>query len=317
MTSYVVRRVILTIPVLFLVTTALFVLIRVTPGDPILIQYGIEATPDQVEAIRADLGLDRPIVVQYFEWLGNMLSGDFGHSIRSGRPVTEEIWERLPATIEMQMLAFTLAVGVAVPLGAFAALKRRSPFASVTSSFTMAFIAIPGFFVSTMLVFFFTYKFRIFEQPRYVPLTQNPIENLRNLVLPVLALSLSAIAVYTRFVRASVLEALSQDYVRTARAKGLREWQVLTRHALRNALIPMITLFGLSVATLWTGAFITERIFNWPGVGRLATTALVNKDYPVVQTIVFMITISYVVANLLVDIVYAAADPRIRYDSRR
>ena len=317
MTAYILRRILLTFPVLFIVTTALFVLIRVTPGDPILIQYGIEATPDQVEAIRQDLGLDRSIIIQYSNWVTDMMEGDFGRSIRSRRPVLDEIWERLPATLEMQVLAFCVTLGVAVPLGAFAALKRRSVFATLTTGFSLIFISVPAFFLSTMLVFFFTYEFRIFEQPRYIPLTEDPLQNLKNLVLPVIALSIGGVAGFTRFVRASVLEALSQDYIRTARAKGLREWQVLTRHALRNALIPMITLLGLSVATLWTGAFITERIFNWPGVGRLATTALLNKDYPVVQAIVFLVTISYVLGNLLVDIGYAFADPRIRYVRRR
>jgi peptide/nickel transport system permease protein len=316
MTAYILRRILLTFPVLFIVTTVLFVIIRITPGDPVQIQYGIDAPPDQVAAIRQELGLDRPILIQYFGWVKDMLTGDFGHSLRSRRPVVEEIRERLPATLEMQVLAFCLSLGISVPLGAYAALKRRSIFATLTTGFSLVFISVPGFFVSTMLVFFFTYKLRIFEQPRYIPLVEDPVANLRNLILPVIALSIGAVAVYARFIRASVLEALSQDYIRTARSKGLHEWQVLTRHALRNALIPVITLFGLSVATLWTGAFITERIFNWPGVGRLATTALVNKDYPVVQAIVFLVTISYVLGNLLVDIGYAFADPRIRFVRR-
>jgi peptide/nickel transport system permease protein len=246
-----------------------------------------------------------------------MAQGDFGRSIRSQRPVSEEILERLPATLQLQLLAFSVSVTGALLLGTFAALKRNSVFATLTTGFTMIAVSVPGFFVSTMLIFVFTYKLRIFEHPRYVPFTEDPVENLRNIVLPVIALSIGGIAVYSRFIRASILDVLGRDFIRTARAKGLREWQVVTRHALRNALIPIITLFGLSVATLWTGAFITERIFNWPGVGRLATTALVNKDYPMVQAIVFLVTISYVFANLIVDIAYAAADPRIKYVNRQ
>lgn len=246
-----------------------------------------------------------------------MFQGDFGNSLRAKRPVADEIWERLPATLELQVLAFVLAVGAAVPLGTYAALKRQSPFATATTAFTLTSIAIPGFFFSTMLVFFLTYKFRVFETPRYVPFTEDPWTNLTNIILPVIALSYGPIAVYTRYIRASVLDVLGQDYIRTARAKGLREWTVVSRHALRNALIPTLTLFGLSIATLWTGAFITERIFNWPGVGRLATTALLNKDYPMAQAIVFIVTISYAAANLLVDIAYAIVDPRISYANRR
>jgi peptide/nickel transport system permease protein len=246
-----------------------------------------------------------------------MFRGDFGTSLRAKRPVADEIWERLPATLELQVLAFSIAIALAVPLGTYAALKRNSPFATATTAFTLTSIAVPGFFFSTMLVFFFTYKFRIFESPRYVPFTEDPVTNLQNMVLPVIALSHATLAIFTRYVRASVLDVLGQDYIRTARAKGLPEWTVITRHALRNALIPAITLLGLSIATLWTGAFITERIFNWPGVGRLATTALLNKDYPMVQAIVFIVTLSYAFANLAVDITYAIIDPRISYARRR
>ncbi len=246
-----------------------------------------------------------------------MLQGDFGRSVRSHRPVAGEIWERLPATLELQVLALLLAVAVAVPLGTFVAVKRGSPLATATTTFTMFSIAVPGFFVSTMLVYFFTYRIRIFETPHYVPITEDALTNLRNVVLPVIALSYFSVAILTRYVRSSVLEVLGQDYIRTARAKGLREWTVVSRHALRNAMLPVITLLGLSIGALWTGSFITERIFNWPGIGRLSINALLNKDYPMVQAIVFLLTMSYVVANLAVDIAYAYADPRINYERRR
>jgi len=316
MKEYIFRRVLLTLPVLWIVTLVLFVLLRVTPGDPVQIEFGIETTPEQLAAFHEELGLNRPILVQYADWVKHMFEGDFGRSIRARRPVADEIWERLPATLELQAEAFIVAVGVAVPLGTMAAIKHRSRFATATTAFTLVAIAVPGFFFSTMLIYFFTYKFRVFETPRYVPLLEDPWANLRNIVLPVVALSHTGIAVYTRYIRSSVLDALSQDYIRTARAKGIREWQVVSRHALRNAMIPAITLFGLSIATLWGGSFITERIFNWPGVGRLATNALLNKDYPVVQAIIFIVTISYAVGNLLVDVAYAIADPRISYGRR-
>ncbi len=316
MTSYIVNRVLATIPVLVIVTLVLFILLRVTPGDPVQIEFGLDLAPEQVELIRHDLGLDRPIYVQYGDWVARMFRGDFGRSLRARRPVAKEIWERLPATLELQAISFALAIAVAIPLGTMAAVKRDSLFATATTSFTLASIAIPGFFFSTLLVFFFTYKFRVFETPRYVPITEDVLVNLKNMVLPVIALSHGTLAVFTRYIRSSVLDALGQDYIRTARSKGLREWAVVSRHALRNAMIPAITLIGLSIATLWTGAFITERIFNWPGVGRLATNALLNKDYPMVQGVTFLVTISYVAANLLVDVGYAIADPRIKYGKR-
>jgi peptide/nickel transport system permease protein len=315
--QYILRRLILTIPVVWAVTLVLFILLRLTPGDPVQIEFGIEGTPEMLEAEHERLGLNRPIVVQYLDWAGRMLRGDFGKSLRSGRPVADEIWLRLPATLELQLLALILTLAIAIPLGTIAAVKNRSPVATATSAVTMVSIAVPGFFVSTMLVFLFTYKFRVFETPRYVPITEDLAANLGNVVLPVLALSYGGVAVLTRFVRSSVQEVLAQDYIRTARAKGLTQWTVVVRHALRNALLPIITLLGLSLGALWTGSFITERIFNWPGVGRLATSALLNKDYPMVQGVVFLLTMSYVLANLMVDVAYAFVDPRINYDRRR
>jgi peptide/nickel transport system permease protein len=269
------------------------------------------------EARREELGLNRPIPVQYVDWVGRMFQGDFGRSIRARQPVIDEIKERLPATLELAVLSFLLSVVIAVPLGTLTAVYPNSIFAKLTTSLTLAAIAIPSFFLSTMLVFFFTYKWRVFETPRYVPFAEDPITNLKNLILPVIALSAGIFPVWTRFIRSSVLEALGQDYVRTARAKGLTHWNVVFRHAFRNAMIPAITLIGGSIALLWTGAFITERIFNWPGIGRLSTNALLNRDYPVIQAVIFLIAISYSVGNLLVDILYGIADPRISYVRRR
>jgi peptide/nickel transport system permease protein len=315
--QYIIRRVLLTVPVLWAVTLVLFVLIRITPGDPVLIEFGLEASQDQLEARREELGLNRPLPIQYVDWLQRMLQGDFGKSLRERRPVADMIWERLPATLELQGLALVLAVMIAVPLGTLSALKPKSLLAKTITASTLASIAVPGFFFGTVLIFLFTYKLRLFETPRYVPFTEDPLTNLSNLVLPVIVLSHVPVAIYTRFIRASVLEALGQDYIRTARAKGLDELRLVTRHALRNALIPIVTFIGLSLGGLWTGAFIIERIFNWPGIGRLATTALLNKDYPIAQAIVFISIITFALANLLVDILYAVLDPRIHHGNRR
>jgi peptide/nickel transport system permease protein len=316
-TGYLIRRVILLIPVMFIVTVTVFVFMRLTPGDPVQVEFGIETTPELLEAKRHELGLDRPIVVQYVDWVWRMARGDFGRSLRAREPVGDLIKERLPATLELAVLAFVVGLAVAVPWGILAAIFRRSWFATATTVITYASIAVPGFFFSQMLVFFFTYKFRIFETPRYVPFFEDPVTNVQNIILPVIALSHTTVAFYTRFIRSSVLDVLGQDYIRTARAKGLREWNVVFRHALRNALIPSVTLIGLTITTLWGGAFITERIFNWPGIGRLAVTALFNRDYPVTQAIVVLSVFSVMAGTLLVDIAYTFVDPRINHVGRR
>lgn len=316
MTQYIVRRLLLLIPVVWLVTLALFVIIRKTPGDPLQIEFGQEFAPEQIAAKKAELGLDRPIAVQYVDWLGRTLRGDFGRSIRAKRPVSIEIKERLPATLELAALAFLIGLAVALPLGAYVAVRPASLVAKLTTSFTLASVALPGFFVSTMLVFLFTYKFRLVETPHYTPFLEDPVTNLRNIILPAIAISHGTVAMFTRYIRAGVRDVLNQDYIRTAHAKGLTEWSVVLEHVLRNALIPAVTLIGLAIPTLWEGALITERIFNWPGVGRLSFTALTNQDYPVVQTVVLFAAISVVLGNLLVDIAYAYIDPRINFGSR-
>jgi peptide/nickel transport system permease protein len=316
-TQYIVRRLLLMVPTVWAVTLVLFVLIRLTPGDPVQIEFGLDSTPDQIVALREELGLNRPVVVQYADWVGRILRGDFGRSLRARQPVGDLISERLPATLELALLAFVSGLVVALPLGVFAAVYRESIFAKLVTSFTLASLAIPNFFISTMLIYFFTYRWRVVETPRYVAFADDPLVNLRNIILPVFALGHITAVVYARFIRSSVVEVLSQDYIRTAHAKGLAERTVIARHALRNALIPTITLVGLALGVLWDGALITERIFNWPGVGRLAFTAIQNKDYPVVQAIVFISAISIMIGSLLADIGYAIADPRISYGHRR
>ena len=317
MTGYVIRRIIYLIPIVWMVTAFLFFLMRMTPGDPVRNEFGLEVEQETIDARRKELGLDRPVVVQYVDWVGRMFRGDFGRSIRARRPVIEEMRERLPATLELAILGTLVTFLVSVPVGILAAIFKDSLFAKVTTTLTLASIALPGFFFSTMLVFFLTYKWRVFETPRYVPFMDDPIKNLQNIILPTIAVSYGTVAIFTRFIRSAVIEALGQDYIRTARSKGLSAWNVTFRHAFRNALIPIITLAGGAPLLLWTGAYITERIFNWPGIGRLTVTALLNKDYPVVQANIFFVAISVCAANLLVDVLYAVADPRISYVRRR
>ena len=315
MTAYLIRRILLLIPVLFIVTVAVFTLMRLTPGDPVSIEFGLDldVSEETRQAKRQELGLDEPIAVQYLNWIGRMAHGDFGRSLRAREPVSKLIKERLPATLELALLSFAVGLAVAIPWGILAAVYRHSWFAMATTVITYASIAVPGFFFSSMLVFLFTYKFRIFETPRYVPFLEDPVANLTNIALPVIALSHTTVAFYTRFIRSSVLDVLGQDYIRTARSKGLREYTVVFRHALRNAMIPSVTLIGLSLSLVWGGAIITERIFNWPGMGRLAFTALTNRDYPVTQAFAVLAVFSVVVGNLIVDIAYTIVDPRISH----
>jgi peptide/nickel transport system permease protein len=316
-TRYLIHRLLLFVPVIFLVTVILFILLRITPGDPVRNEFGLDVEDAQVSARREELGLNRPIYIQYVSWVERMVTLDFGKSIRARQPTKDLIAERVPATLELGLIALILGIVIAVPLGTLAAVYRDSPFATVVTTLTLASVAVPGFFFSTMLVFFFTYKWRVVETPHYVPFTENPWVNLRNVLLPAIAISHGTVAVYTRFIRSAMLEEMGRDYVRTAKAKGLKQRTVVLRHALRNGLIPSVTLIGLTIFTIWEGAVVTERIFNWPGVGRLALTSLTNKDYPVVQAIVFMGAISVLLGNLAVDIIYTILDPRISFVHRQ
>ena len=317
MTQYIIRRLLLMVPTVFLVTLILFVLLRLTPGDPIREQYGVDLTPELYQARKHQLGLDRAMPVQYVEWLNGLVHLDFGKSIRTREPARKVIFERFPATLELSLLAFAVGLGISIVLGTLSAVYNHTLLAPSVTVFGLASVSIPGFFFATLLVYFITFRWRLMPSPRYVPFTHDPIQNLKFILLPVIALSHSALGGPTRLIRSNVLEALTQDYIRTAKAKGLSRMVIVMRHGLRNALLPSITLIGISVATLWEGAFIIEQIFNWPGVGRLALTALRGKDYTVVQAIVLMSALSFSFANLIVDILYAKLDPRISYVGKR
>jgi peptide/nickel transport system permease protein len=317
MTHYILRRILIMVPVALLVTIFLFVLIRQTPGDPTLVQLGEEATPETRAALRAQLGLDQPVYLQYVKWLQRLMRGDFGRSIRNNQPVSEAIVERLPATLELGAVAFIFCVGIAIPLGVLAALYRRGPVGVAASTFTFAGVSMPNFFLGILLILVFSLTLGWFPPGGYVPFAEDPIENLRRIVLPAIALGTFSLAVNMRLMRSSLLDAIVQDYIRTARAKGLPERLVFFRHALKNALIPVITIVGIQVGALWEGAFVTETIFAWPGVGRLVINSIGGRDYPVVQAVVLLAAFSFMLSSLLVDIAYAYLDPRISYGRRR
>jgi ABC-type dipeptide/oligopeptide/nickel transport system permease component len=315
MTEYITRRVVLMVPVAFLVTIIIFVLVRMAPGDPVLTYAGEERDPEQLEKIRQSLGLDQPLPVQYAYWLGRAVQGDFGRSIRTRQPVAEAIRERLGATLELGLAAVLLSSTVSLVVGTISALKRNSWIDILATGITLGGVSLPNFFLGLVLILIFGLALRMFPPGGYVPFTQDPLGNLQRLVLPAITLATASLAVNLRQVRSSLLDVLAQDYVRTARAKGLRQHAVIVGHALKNALIPVVTLVGLQVGAVVEGALITETIFFWPGVGRLAVDSIGGRDYPVVQAIVLVSALSFMLTTLLVDILYGWLDPRISYGS--
>ena len=316
MTEYTIRRLLLIVPTVLLVAVVLFLLLRLTPGDPVRDQYGLNLTPELYQARKHQLGLDRPLPVQYLEWLDDLAHLDFGRSIRTREPVKTVVFERFPATLELAIIALVAGLAVSVLLGTLAAVYNKSLLGPIVTVLGLASVSVPVFFFATLLVYFVSFKWRLLPTPRYVPFTRDPLQNVKFVILPVLALMQPTVGGTIRIIRSNVLEALSEDYIRTARSKGLSEFVVIVRHGLRNAMLPSVTLLGLSVATLWEGAFITEVIFNWPGVGRLAVTSLRGHDYTVTQAIVLMAALSFCCANLAVDLLYAKLDPRISYAGR-
>ncbi len=319
MTGYIVRRVLSMIPVALLVTMALFVMIRLTPGDPVRVILGQEATPQNVKALRHELGLDQSYPVQYVKWLGRLVHLDFGRSLASREPVRKAITERLPATLELGLTGFAVSLVLAIMIGTVAAVWRDSLFARFATMFSLVFVSLPNFVFGVLLILLFALHWHVFSPGGYIAFSKAPTQNLRYLVMPALVGAIAGptgAATLSRFVRSSLLEALYTDYIRTARAKGLREFVVVARHAMRNALLPVVTLTGLALGGLWEGAVITETIFTWPGVGRLTVDALGRRDYPIVQATVLIAAFSYMIANLLVDVAYAYLDPRISYGRR-
>jgi len=316
MGKYVVRRLAETVAVVFIISVVVFTAIRLAPGDPAVLRMGREASLPQnkprLEALRREMGLDKPIPVQYLIWIGGALRGDLGVSNRSAQPVLQMIGGRLPATLELLAAALVVGVGVSVPVGVLAARRRGSLLDRGAMALVAAGLAIPSFWLGLSLILLFSVALGWLPSSGYVPLAQDPLQNLRHLLLPAITLGVYLVATFTRFLRADLIDVLGQDYIRTARAKGLTEQQVMRRHALRNALIPFITVLGVEVGALMGGAVIIEQVFGWSGLGWLTLQAIFNRDYPLVQGAVLFITVALTLVNLLVDLAYAALNPRIR-----
>ncbi len=313
MGRFVLHRLAATVPVLLLVTAGVFALIHMTPGDPIDAMMAESMDASVKERLRHDLGLDRPLYVQYAAWMGRLLQGDLGRSIRNQEPVIENVARRIRPSLELAALAMLVSLVVAFPLGILSAARRNTPIDGAGTTFALFGICMPNFLLALLLIFLFGVRLRWLPISGYVDPLEEPWAGLRSLALPAITLGLALAAVVTRTLRSSMLEALTEDYVRTARAKGLGEGQVVVRHALRNALIPVVTVIGLQLGTLIGGAVITEYVFALPGVGRLVVDAVFARDYPLVQGVVLLIAVGFIVSNLLVDLVYGWIDPRIRY----
>ncbi|MDB4895525.1 MAG: binding-protein-dependent transport system inner rane component [Firmicutes bacterium] len=317
MLTYLVRRVALMIPILLLVSILAFSLIHLVPGDPATVILGPEAPRETVERMRKDLGLDRPLPVQYAAWLSAAVRGNLGRSLVDRQPVAGLIIQRLPATLELAFLTFLFAMLVAVPVGVYTAARRGGAADMAGSVLALAGQSIPSFWLGIMLMMLFALKLKWLPTSGYVPFWQSPKQNLMVMILPALATGAREAAVISRYTRASLLEVLRADFVRTARAKGVAEWIVVMRHALRNALIPVITASGLQVAALIGGLVITETIFTIPGFGRLIVDAIFQRDIPVIQGCVLFAAFMVMAVNLAVDLIYSLVDPRITLAGER
>jgi len=320
MRRYIINRLLQLIPILIGVSLISFFVMHLAPGDPTQLFADPSVRPEELIRIRANWGLDKPLMVQYLYWLKNAIRGDFGVAYMINRPVSEVIFERLPATLLLMVSSMLLTLLLAIPLGVISAIKKNSWIDNFVTIFSFAGMSTPSFWLALMLMLLFSVNLGILPAVgMYDTLSESrgilfrSLDLLRHLVLPVLTMTLVSLAGLTRYQRAAMLEVLSQDFIRVARAKGLSEGAVLFKHALRNALIPTVTILGLSLPDLFGGAFIIETVFAWPGMGRLGVTAVFSRNYPLIMGIVIFSAVLIVIGNLLADIGYAIVDPRIRY----
>lgn len=315
MLSYLLRQALLAVPAILGVMVIVFGLMRAVPGDVVTGLVGLEGnvSPERMAEMRRMFGLDLPVHEQFGHWFSAALQGDLGTSLRTGRSVTRDLALRFPVTLELTFLSLAIALLLAIPLGIAAALRRGTATDLAVSVFALLGLSLPGFFLGILLILLFSLRLDLLPPAGYVPFREAPLENLRHMLLPAASLGLALAAAATRSARSAMLEVLGRDYIRTARAKGLKERTVIMRHALRNALNPVITVVGLQFGTLLGGAVIIEQVFSLPGVGRFALEGINLRDYPVVQGAVLFISVAFIVVNLAVDAIYSLVDPRIRY----
>lgn len=314
MTAYVLRRLLGVIPVLVLVALGSFLLIHLVPGDPAVIMLGNEATPAQLEMLRTQLGLDRSLPEQFILWLGHALRGNLGESFFLGRPVSRALLERLPATMQLAVLSLFFSLLIGIPAGLLAAVRQNTWWDQIVMATAIGGISVPSFWLGLALILVFSVQLGWLPSGGYTPLWQDVGLGLRTLILPAVSLGSMQAALIARMTRSSMLEVLRQDYVRTAKAKGIHDWSVIVKHALKNAMIPVITTIGTAFGVLLGGAVIVEIVFTYPGLGRLVVLAVQRRDYPLVQGALLLTSVIYVVVNLAVDLLYCVFDPRIKYE---
>ena len=312
MRQFVLRRLLQTIPVLFLFSVIVFAVLRLVPGDPAVVMLGLQATPEAVAEIRQEMGLDRSIPVQYVVWLNHVAHGDFGVSWTSKQPVWKLIQRRFEATIFLTLGATIVGIVIALPLGILAGVRPYSKFGAFATTFSLLGVALPGFWLGLLLLLLFSVRVHWLPPSGYVPFWDDPIQSIKHLILPAITLGVGLAAPLARFVRSSMLDVMGSDYIRTARAKGLAERSIISRHAMRNGMLPVVTIFGLEFGSMLGGAVITESVFNWPGIGTLLLTAIKQRDYAMVQGTVLFISLVFILINLMIDIAYGYLDPRIR-----
>jgi peptide/nickel transport system permease protein len=312
-TRYIARRSVALLPVLLIVASVGFVLIHLAPGDPAAVMLGPDATTDQVQALQHILGLDQPLVLQLVRWYARVLQGDLGYSIFLHRPVLQAIVERLEPTALLTTMALMVAIVIGVPAGIVAAVRRHSWLDQAMMGLALCGVTVPTFWLGLNLILVFSLYLNLFPVAGYVPLAESILSALRSLVLPAVTLGFAGSALIARITRSSMLDVLGEDYIRTARSKGSSEHTVIYRHALRNAMIPTLTVIGLTVGGLLAGAVVTETVFALPGVGRLVISSVLRRDYPVIQGVLMFTGSVYVFVNLVIDILYVGLNPRIKY----
>jgi peptide/nickel transport system permease protein len=314
LTQYALRRLFELIPTLFLASIVVFLIIVLSPGDPAQMMAGPEATAADVAIQRERLGLDKPLPVRYAVWLSDVARLNFGYSLFSRRPVVQILSEAFPHTVRLAVVSFLVSVLIGFPLGLLAALRQNSRFDGLVTAINSLGLAIPSFWLGIMLILVFSVKLRVLPPSGVGNPDQGAVSNLRYLVMPVATIAFSNMAVFARFLRSAMIDVLSADYIRTARAKGLNDRMVLWRHALKNAMIPVVTILGIQFGRLLGGAVVTEAVFAYAGVGRVSVLAILNRDYPVVQATLMLVVLIFLLINLFVDLTYGYLDPRVKLE---
>ncbi|MDQ0163252.1 ABC transporter permease [Aeribacillus alveayuensis] len=313
MVKFILKRIFIAIPVLFGISIIAFFLVRLVPGDTVTAMLGANYNEEQAEVLRSKYGLDKPLMVQYFIWISNVLQGDFGESTFTSQPVISAIMERLPVTIELTILSLLFAIIIAIPLGSIAAIRRNTLIDYFASFFGLIGISIPRFWLATIMILLLSLKMGRLPSGGFVSFFEDPIANLQCMVMPVIAMGTSVGAVIMRMTRSTMLEVIGQEYIKMARAKGVPNSLLVWKHALKNALIPVVTVIGIQAGYLMGGTVVIEQIFSLPGIGLLALQAITNRDYALLQGTILFIASAFVIINLFVDIIYAFLDPKIRY----